>query len=138
MYVVILFLIVPINRAIDYAPNHLLTIHETILVFITAAITYNLYFGRKDTTILDQLAKANTERMEKCQLEDREPTPQPGNERPANQPGSEPPTTQPEDSQTQLSAKAWKSKHKSDQQLEMAKLLLDALLALKQQGNTNP
>ena len=161
VYVVILFLIVPINLAIDDAPNLLLSIHQTILIFITAAITYKLYKDRKESTVLDQLVKANTERLKNQRgnqqsdennqhlnqgdggnrgIEQRnignhgvDRSDQDPNLRGSNQPQNLIVSHQ---SNTN-NLKTWKNKHKEDQQIEMAGLLLDALLTLKQQGQPN-
>ncbi len=46
----ILFLIVPINLAIDDAPNRLLNINQTILVFTTLAITYKVRAAAQSST----------------------------------------------------------------------------------------
>ena len=70
VFVVVLFLIVPINLAIDDAPNRLLNINQTILIFTTLAITYKLY----QFTILDQLVKANTKKLKQTPLPHTPPT----------------------------------------------------------------
>ena len=181
VFVVILFLIVPINLAIDDAPNRLLTIHQTILIFITAAITYKLYRGHKDKTILDQLVKANTKRLrnqggnqqkdednqnlnqgggdgrspDQVGGDDRGPNQEGGDDQGPDQEGgdgqgpnqgrgdgqgpnrrnSNQPVPVPHDQQSNTTdLKTWESKHNDEQQIEMAGLLLDALLAFKQQG----
>lgn len=110
VYVVILFLIVPINLAIDEAPTRLLNINQMILVFTTLAITYKLYRNKSNGTILDQLVKANTKKLkEAAQPPPQEPQPQP-----------------------QIDEyKTWQRNDKSDKQIEMAELLLDALQAIK-------
>ena len=97
VYVVILFLIVPINLAIDEAPTRLLNINQMILVFTTLAITYKLYRNKSNGTILDQLVKANTKKLKEAAAAGEYET--------------------------------WQNK--SDKQIEMAELLLDALQAIK-------
>ena len=59
VFVVIIFILVPINMAIENAPNRLFGISQTILVFIGAAITYNLYRSQKTKTLFDHIVEAN-------------------------------------------------------------------------------
>ncbi len=60
VYIVYLFIIVPINMAIEDAPAQLFSINQTILVLIGAAITYKLYRNNKSSSnIVEQLVKAN-------------------------------------------------------------------------------
>ncbi len=66
VFVVILFLIVPINLAIDDAPNRLLNINQTILVF--TILSQSLYQSKSSGTILDQLVKANTKKLKPTPL----------------------------------------------------------------------
>ena len=62
VFVVGLFVIIPINMAIDNAPARLFSINQTVLVFIGAAITYKLYRNHAGANnIIEQLVKANTE-----------------------------------------------------------------------------
>ena len=61
VYIVILFILIPINNAIDEAPDRLLSINQTALIFFGAAITYKLYRIRKSITFLDYLVKAQNE-----------------------------------------------------------------------------
>ena len=110
VYVVILFLIVPINLAIDEAPTRLLNINQMILVFTTLAITYKLYRNKSNGTILDQLVKANTKKLKEAAREQQQ---QPQQQQPADK------------------YKTWQRNDKSDKQIEMAELLLDALQAIK-------
>ncbi len=56
-YIAILFILVPINNAIDDAPDRILTINRTILILFGAAITYKLFHDKKDT-FFDFLVKA--------------------------------------------------------------------------------
>ena len=59
VFVVILFILVPINLALENAPNRLFGINQTILVFIGAAITYKLYRNQKSKTWFDHVVEAN-------------------------------------------------------------------------------
>ena len=59
VYIVILFIIVPINQAVDSAPARLFSINQTVLVFIGAAITYKLYRIQKHHSLIEHLVKAN-------------------------------------------------------------------------------
>ena len=62
VFVVVLFILVPINMAIDDAPARLFSINQTGLVFIGAAITYKLYRNRTGaSSIIEQIVKANKE-----------------------------------------------------------------------------
>ncbi len=62
VFVVGLFVIIPINMAIDNAPARLFSINQTVLVFIGAAITYKLYRNHAGANnIIEQLVKANRE-----------------------------------------------------------------------------
>ncbi len=62
VFVVGLFIIIPINMAIDNAPARLFSINQTVLVFIGAAITYKLYRNHAGANnIIEQLVKANRE-----------------------------------------------------------------------------
>ncbi len=62
VFVVGLFVIIPINMAIDDAPERLFSINQTVLVFIGAAITYKLYRNHAGANnIIEQLVKANRE-----------------------------------------------------------------------------
>lgn len=58
VYIIILFILIPINNAIDDAPDRLLSINQTALIFFGAAITYKLYRDRKHETVLDYFVKA--------------------------------------------------------------------------------
>lgn len=65
VYVIVLFVLVPIDTAIDDAPDRLLNnVHNTILVFFGAAVTYKIFRDRNKSTFLNHLVKAQ-ERMEK-------------------------------------------------------------------------
>ena len=59
VFVVYLFILVPISLAIDNAPNRLFGINQTLLVFIGAAITYKLYRSKKTRTWFDRIVEAN-------------------------------------------------------------------------------
>ncbi len=62
VFVVGIFILIPINMAIDDAPARLFSINQTVLVFIGAAITYKLYQNHAGAhNIIEQLVKANTE-----------------------------------------------------------------------------
>ena len=62
VFVVGLFIIIPINMAIDDAPVRLFSINQTVLVFIGAAITYKLYRNHTGASnIIEQLVNANRE-----------------------------------------------------------------------------
>ena len=64
VFVVILFILVPINLALENAPNRLFGINQTILVFIGAAITYKLYRNQKSKTWFDHVVEANKSYLE--------------------------------------------------------------------------
>ena len=57
VYVVALFVISPINMAIESAPESLLSINQTVLVFFGAAVTYKIV-REDESTILALLVKA--------------------------------------------------------------------------------
>ncbi len=62
VFVVGLFILIPINMAIDVAPASLFSINQNVLVLIGAAITYKLYRNHAGAhNIIEQLVKANTE-----------------------------------------------------------------------------
>ena len=48
---------VPINDAIDDAPDRIISINQTVLILFGAAITYKFFNDRKDT-FFDLLVKA--------------------------------------------------------------------------------
>ena len=70
VFLVYLFVLVPINNAIDDAPNRIVTINQTILIIIGILITFKIFDSQKGKSFLDYLAKAKTSQLESNQVQD--------------------------------------------------------------------
>ena len=57
-YMCFQFVFVPINNAIDDAPDRFLSINQTVIIIFGAAITFKLYQSKKDKTYFDYLVEA--------------------------------------------------------------------------------
>ena len=107
VYVMVLFILIPINSAIDDAPERLFSINQTVIILIGASVTYNLYKTRTNNSILAKLVNANVNR-----LKDQNNSTDQGQE-------------------TVNNLKKWQAIGKVDQEKEIAGLLIDALLKMK-------
>ena len=63
MLIVYFFVLVPINNAVDDAPNRILSINQTILIIIGILITFKIFNSQKSKNFLDYLAKAKTSQL---------------------------------------------------------------------------
>ena len=61
-YLAFLFILVPINNAIDDAPSQIVAINQTILIIIGILITFKIFKDKKDS-FLDYLVKAEKNRI---------------------------------------------------------------------------
>ena len=68
VFLVYLFVLVPINNAVDDAPNRIVTINQTILIIIGILITFKIFNSQKGKSFLDYLAKAKINQLEDSDL----------------------------------------------------------------------
>ncbi len=104
VFIVILFILVPINSAIDDAPERIFSINQTIIVLIGVSVTYNLYKTRStENSFFEKLVKANLNRLKETE----------------------------KDNDKLNNLDKWQAMGRADQEKEMAGLLIDTLLKIK-------